>query len=192
MKKLIVLLTMSTLSSSIQAEEASWLDSLKSLVGLGEAKEQTVQAQAVETDTTAMPTADGLLSMLTSGLNVNTEQASGGMGAIVNYVKNNVSAEQFTQLAQSVPGLDGLVSQMPDLSTLSSGSTEGVGGLLEKASEYSESLNSINDLTKQFEALGLNSEMISNFISTAQSYLDTEQGQQAKKMFTDGLGKLLG
>lgn len=192
MKKLIVLLTISTLSSTVHAEEASWLDSLKSLVGLGETKEETVQAQAVEADATAMPSADGLVNMLTSGLGVNTDQASGGMGAIVNYVKNNVSVEQFTQLAQSVPGLDGLVSQMPDISNISSESSNGVGGLLEKASEYSESLKSINDVTKQFEALGLNSEMISSFISSAQSYLDTEQGQQAKKMFTDGLGKLLG
>jgi hypothetical protein len=29
--------------------------------------------------------------------------------------------------------------------------------------------------------------MISDFISGAQSYLDTEQGQQAKQMLTDGL-----
>ena len=50
----------------------------------------------------------------------------------------------------------------------------------------------LNDVKKQFEALGLNSEMISNFIASAQSYLDTEQGQQAKKMLTEGLGKLLG
>jgi len=114
------------------------------------------------------------------------------MGAIFNYVKDNVSTEQFSTLANSVPGVEGLVSQMPDLSKLNSGSSEGLGGLLDKASQYSDSLKSINDVKKQFEALGLKPEMISNFISTAQSYLDTEQGQQAKQVLTDGLGKLLG
>ena len=114
------------------------------------------------------------------------------MGAILNYVKNNVSTDQFGQLAKSLPGVEGLVSQMPDLSKLSSGSSDSLGGLLDKASEYSESLKSINDVKKQFEALGLDPAMISNFISTAQSYLNTEQGQQAKKLFTEGLGKLLG
>ena len=129
-----------------------------------------------------------------SSLDVNADQASGGMGAIFNYVKNNVSVEQFSQLAKSIPGVEGLMGQMPDISKLDSASdaSAGLGGLLEKASQYSDSLKSINDVKKQFEALGLKPEMISGFISTAQSYLDTEQGQQAKQVLNDGLGKLLG
>ncbi len=185
MKKLIVLLTISTLSTSVLAQEASWLDSLKDLVGLGDVKEKNL-----DTDATTALNADSLINTLMGSLNVNTDQASGGMGAILNYVKNNVSTEQFSQLAQSLPGAEALVTQMPDISTLSS--SEGLGGLLDKASEYNDSLKSINDVKKQFEALGLKPEMISNFAASAQKYLDTEQGQQAKKVLTDGLGKLLG
>jgi len=182
MKKLIILLTISTLSTSALAEETSWLDSLKNFVGLGEAKEQTV----------AVPSTSALVDLLTSSLDVNTEQASGGMGAIFNYVKNNVSTDQFGQLAKSLPGIDGLVSQMPDISKLNTGSNEGLSGLLDKAAQYSDSLKSINDVKKQFEALGLKPEMIGSFISSTQSYLDTKEGQQAKQVLTDGLGKLLG
>ena len=187
MKKLIVLLTISALSTSAFAQETSWLDSLKNLVGLGDDTEQMVAAPT-------MPNTDGLVDMLTSSLDVNADQASGGMGAIFNYVKNNVSVEQFSQLAKSIPGVEGLMGQMPDISKLDSSSdaSAGLGGLLEKASQYSDSLKSINDVKKQFEALGLKPEMISDFISTAQSYLDTEQGQQAKQVLSDGLGKLLG
>ena len=58
MKKLIILLTISTLSTSAMAEETSGLDSLKNLVGLSEAKEQSVKA----------PSSNGLASLL----NVNT------------------------------------------------------------------------------------------------------------------------
>ncbi|MFQ3194332.1 MAG: hypothetical protein ACI9N3_001150 [Colwellia sp.] len=79
---------------------------------------------------------------------------------------------------------------MPDISKLSSG--KGLGGLLDKAAQYSDSLKAVNDVKKQFEALGLKPEMISSFISSAQGYLDTEQGQQAKQVLTQGLGKLLG
>jgi len=194
MKKLIVLLTISTLSTSVLAEETSWLDSLKNLVGLGEVKEQSVEekAQSLDVDTSMMPSTEGLLGMLTSGLNVNTNQASGGMGAILNYVKSNVSTADFSQLAESLPGAAALVSQMPDISKLTSGSSDSLGGLLDKAAEYSDSLKSINDVKKQFEALGLKPEMISDFVSSAQSYLNTEQGQQAKQILTAGLGKLLG
>jgi hypothetical protein len=187
MKNLIVLLTISTLSTATMAQDASWLDSLKSFVGLGEGKEQSATIDAA-----VLPSTSGLVEMLTDALNVNSEQASGGMGAIFNYVKNNVSTQQFSQLAKSLPGVDGLVSQMPDISQLSSGSSEGLSGLLDKASQYSDSLKSINDVKKQFEVLGLKPEMISDFISSTQSYLDTEQGQQAKQVLTDGLGKILG
>ncbi|MFT6587167.1 MAG: hypothetical protein ACJAUY_000967 [Cognaticolwellia sp.] len=187
MKKLIVLLTISTLSTSAIAEETSWFDSLKSLVGLGETTEQTVDAPAPTQQNTA-----GLVDMLTSSLDVNADQAAGGMGSIFNYVKENVSAEQFSTLAKSIPGVEGLVGQMPDISQLNSGSSEGFGGLLDKASQYSDSLKSVNDIKKQFEALGLKPEMITSFISTAQSYLDTEQGQQAKQILTDGLSKFIG
>jgi hypothetical protein len=189
MKKLIILLAISTLSCSATAQETSWLDNLKSFVGLGDTKDQS---DNVAVDSGALPSSGGLVDMISSSLNVNTEQASGGIGAIFNYVKNNVSSEQFSQLANSLPGTDGLVDKMPDISKLNSGSSEGLGGLLDKASQYSDSLKSINDVKKQFEALGLKPEMISSFISTAKSYLDTEQGQQAKKVLTDGLGKLLG
>jgi len=182
MKKLIILLTISTLSTSAIAEETSWLDSLKNFIGLGEEKQQAVK----------VPNTNDLVEMLTNSLDVNTDQASGGMGAIFNYVKNNVSKEQFNQLTNSLPGIDELVSQMPDINKLSSGSGQGLSGLLDKASQYSDSLKSINDVNKQFEALGLKPEMISSFISSAQSYLDTKEGQQAKQLLTDGLGKLLG
>jgi hypothetical protein len=195
MKKLIVLLTLVTLSTSVLAEEASWLDSLKNLIGLGEVKEQSVESNIkanTNSEASVMPSTEGLVTMLTSALDINTDQASGGMGAILNYVKNNISTEQFSQLANSLPGAEGLLSQMPDISKLRSDSSDGLGGLLDKASEYSDSIKSINDIKKQFEALGLKPEMISNFVSSAQGYLDTEQGQQAKKLLTDGLGKLLG
>lgn len=193
MKKLIVLLTISTLSTSVLAEETSWFDSLKSLVGLGETTEKSADTAAASvSDALEMPSADGLVGMLTSSLGVNTEQASGGMGSIFNYVKDNVSTEQFSQLAKSIPGVDSLVSQIPDLSGASADSSSSLTGLLDKASEYSDSLKSINAVTQQFEALGLKPEMISSFISGAQSYLDTDQGQEAKKLLTDGLGKLLG
>lgn len=187
MKKLPIILAVSTLSFSAVAEETSWFDTLKSLVGLGEEAAQTAEVEAAKT-----PSVNGLVDMLSSSLNVSSEQASGGLGAILNYVKNNVSTEQFGELAKSLPGAEGVISNMPDLSKLSSESSEGIGGLLDQASQYSDSLKSINDVKKQFEALGLKPEMISSFVNSAQSYLDSEQGQKAKEIITDGLGKLLG
>ena len=82
MKKLIVLLIISTLSTSVLAQETSWFDSLKNLVGLGEVKEKSVEAE-----TSMMPSIEGLVGLLTSSLNVNTDQASGGMGLFLIMLK---------------------------------------------------------------------------------------------------------
>jgi hypothetical protein len=78
---------------------------------------------------------------------------------------------------------------VPDIKEL--GSSDGISGLLNKASEYSDSLKGINELKQQFEALGLKPEMITDFIEQAKAYLDTEQGQEAKKMLTESFSSLI-
>lgn len=206
MKKLITLLTIATLSNVAVAEETSWFDSLKNSIGLGdETKDETVEVVKDEAKKTAVlpakavvpnveaPAAlstDGLVENLTSALDVTTEQASGGMGAILNYVKQNLSTEQFSKLGESLPGLDGLVGQMPAIAEVKKESSGGFGGLMDKASEYSDSVKSINDVKKQFEGLGLKPEMITDFVSGVQSYLGDDKG--AQDILTEGLGNLLG
>jgi hypothetical protein len=158
----------------------SWLDSVKGFLGLGE--EQT------ETSNDVLSSA-GLVKQLTDSLGVTESQAQGGLGSIFNYAKNNLSGTEFNQIANALPGVEGLLSSMPDISKLSSG--EGIGGLLDKAANYSETAKAINDLNKQFEALGLTPEQIAGFVSSINQYLDTPQGQQAKQMLMNGLGQLL-
>lgn len=193
MKKTILVLALTSINFSAVAAETSWLDSLKSFVGLNEstpaATEETVQtAKAAATD---MLNTDGLLSMLTSSLNVSDTQAEGGMGSIFNYVKENVSVDDFSQLASALPGVDSLLGQVPETADTQS-SSGGLSGMLDTASQYSDSLKSINDVKKQFEALGLDTEMIGQYISSAQSYLNTPEGAEAKKLFTQGVEKLIG
>ncbi|WP_111977454.1 DUF2780 domain-containing protein [Algibacillus agarilyticus] len=198
MKNIIILLALSSLSTAVLAEEKSWFDSLKSLVGIGteqaDAKEQKTEniIAAKPMKIADAPSSDGLVDSLKNSLNINQQQASGGMGAILNYVKNNISADQFGNLAKSLPGVNNLIGKAPNVSQQNVATSTGIGGLLDKASEYNDTLKSINDVKKQFEALGLKPEMISDFVKAAQSYLDTEKGQDAKQILTEGLGKLLG
>lgn len=183
MKKSIIFLAIASLSTPVMAED-SWFDSLKNFIGLGDS------SQAVAKSTSEnLPNANEIVSVLTDALSINSDQASGGLGALFNLVKNNISQEQFSQLTQSLPGVNQLINDMPDISELKT--SEGLSGLLDKASQYSESLKGVNDLKKQFESLGLKPEMITDFISTAQSYLDNEQGQEAKEILSQGLSKLI-
>ena len=142
-----------------------------------------------QSTSSGLNTAD-MVALLSDSLSVDTSQASGGLGSLFNLVKNNVSSEQFSQLSQALPGVDSLIDQMPDISKLTS--SGGVSSLLDKASQYSDSLKAVNDVKKQFEALGLSPDMISNFISTTQQYLNTEQGKEARSIFSQGINKLIG
>jgi len=184
MKKSILFLAIASLSAPVMAED-SWFDSLKNFIGLGDSS-QVASEGASEN----LPNANEIVSILTESLSINSEQASGGLGALLNLVKSNISQEKFSQLTQSLPGVDQLISDMPDISELKS--SEGLSGLLDKASQYSESLKGVNDLKKQFESLGLKPEMITDFVSTAQTYLDTEQGKEAKEILSQGISKLIG
>ena len=188
MKKSIILLTcISTLSFNASAE--GWFDSLKSLIGLGESKEQVQTTPEASDQAATSPDIMGLVGQLTSALSVDKGQAEGGVASLLNFAKGNLSGDKFSELSKSLPGVDSILSKVPSLEDVSSGK---LGGLLDKASEYSDSLKSINEVKKQFEALGLKPEMITQFVSQIKSYLNTEQGQDAKNLLSEGLGKLLG
>ncbi|WP_414906235.1 DUF2780 domain-containing protein [Pseudomonas sp. IT-P253] len=123
--------------------------------------------------TAAAPTLEtaGLLGSLTSLLNVSPEQAIGGAGAMLGLAKNQLSSTDYSQLAESVPGLDMLsgVGQLGALSGLlgSSGMSAGLGSVL-------GNVTNTNDLNGAFSALGMDSGMVGQFAPVILQYL----GQQ--------------
>ena len=174
----IILATTLTFSAASQAQD-SWFDSFKNMIGLGDSTEEVAEVAA--------PSMDGMISALTENLGVSSSQAEGGLGSIMNYVKDNVSSDKFSQLSSSLPGLDQVLSAVPAVT----GDEGGVSGLISKAAEYNDTLKGLNDLKMQFEALGLSPEMITGFIEQAQAYLNTPQGQEAKKILTESLSSLI-
>ncbi|MEM0910826.1 MAG: DUF2780 domain-containing protein [Pseudomonadota bacterium] len=183
MKKLTALFFVGALTFSSHSHAEGFLDSIKSFFGGGD--EETAE-QAEES---LLPTATGLVDSLTSNLGVSQAQAEGGLGSILNYAKGNVSSEQFSQVTGAIPGLEGLLGAVPDISNIEQSE---VGGLLSKAAEYSDSLQAVNTLKQQFDALGIDSGMIMQYVQQAQQYLDTPQGQSAKEMLTQAFSSFGG
>ncbi|WP_040071326.1 DUF2780 domain-containing protein [Pseudomonas batumici] len=118
----------------------------------------------------AMAPAGGLLSALGS-LDVTPEQAVGGAGAMLGLAKNQLSNNDYSQLSQSVPGLDQLSGV---------GALAGLGGLLGQSDNSSVvgsalgNVQNIDDLNKAFGALGMDSGMVGQFAPLILQYL----GQQ--------------
>lgn len=179
----VLLITTLTLSSQALANDT--VDKLKGLLG-NTSSTQTSQAEASE----ASESLDiaSLVSMVSDNLGVSEEQSQGGVASIFDYAKENLSSGEYTQLASNLPGLDSLMDYVPEVSADSSSNSSAVSGLLNKASEYSSSLSSINELKKQFEALGLDADMISSFVTQINAYLSGDSDTQA--LLQSGLGKL--
>jgi len=177
MKNITILLTVATLTFSAQSHAEGWFDSLKSMLGFSQEAED-------ETPNTA-----DMVGSIIENLNVDSSQAEGGLGSLFNYVKGNLTADKFNQLSEAMPDINELINEAPDVSNLKS--TDGLGSLLDKAAEYSESVKAINDVKKQFEALGLKPEMIMEYIEQAKAYLNTEEGKQTKELLTQGLQDLI-
>lgn len=110
----------------------------------------------------ATPQAAALLDTLGS-LNVTPEQAIGGAGAMLGLAKNRLSPTDYSQLSQSVPGLD-LLSGSNALGGLvglgamlgQNGNAMGLDGLL-------GNVKTVRDLDAAFSALGMDSGMIGQF-----------------------------
>ncbi|GAC31553.1 DUF2780 domain-containing protein [Paraglaciecola polaris] len=173
-----------TLTLSTHASAVSSLDKLKGLVD----STSSTESVAVASSTSESFDVSSLVSMVSDNLGVSETQSQGGLASIFDYAKSNLSGTDYTQLAGSLPGLDSLLAYAPDIATDSSSKSSGMSGLLSKASEYSSSLSAINELKQQFEALGLDTDMISSFVSQISTYISDDEDTQA--LLQSGLGKL--
>jgi len=133
-----------------------------------------------------------LVSAVSGNLNVSDTQSEGGIASIMNYVQGNLSGADYAQLANSIPGIEGLLENVPSLSSNSAASSSSsLSGLLNKASEYSSTIKSVNDLKQQFEALGLSTDMIASFVSQISTYLNVNADEETQALFKSGLDNLL-
>jgi hypothetical protein len=182
MKVSYLLIVASSLAFSPQSHAEGWLDSIKSMFGL-----EAATATEIKTET-AMPNVTDMISSVSESVGINKSQAEGSLASVFNYAKENISAEQFSGLGSSLPGLDSLMGAVPDISEMTS--EGGLAGLIDKAANYNDSLKAVNDLKKQFEALGLKPEMIMQVVNSAKAYLDTAEGQKIKQQLMQGLSTL--
>nr|WP_136251785.1 DUF2780 domain-containing protein [Ningiella ruwaisensis] len=179
--KYLVVLCLSLLSMEAFAQQ-SMLDNLMG---------NKAKAESQETQTDAVgPSITGLLGSLTGSLDITGDQAQGGLASIMNYAKDNLSADDFSKVAEQLPGTKSLLDHVPDVSNASG--SGGLGGLLGQASQLSDTFGGAALLTQQFESLGLNPDMVMGFVQQISSYLDTPQGQQTKDLLMQGLSGLTG
>ena len=170
------------------------IDQLKGLLGDKKAESTVTSTSFTEMATNAASGIDlaSLIGTVSDNLSVSETQSEGGIASIMNYVQGNLSGADYAQLASSIPGIDSLLEDVPSLSGNSAASSSSsLSGLLNKASEYSSTLKSVNDLKQQFEALGLSTDIIASFVTQISSYLNVNADEETQALFKSGLDNLL-
>jgi hypothetical protein len=186
MKRILIIFMLSF--SLAQIAQAGSLDGLlnKAIDSAATAVNSPEKKDAKET---SKEVAMGLLPELSNQFGVSEEQAKGGMGALMQVAKGNLSSQEFTQLSQGVPGMDTLLAAAPAFS--SNSKSGAISGALSNLGGVASALGGAGMLTKQFESLGLSTEMIGQFASIAIDYF-SGNGLDTSALLQKGLGALLG
>ena len=115
------------------------IDQLKGLLGTKKAESTVTTSSLTDIATSAASSIDlgSLVNSVAGNLNVSDTQSQGGIASIMNYVQGNLSGADYAQLANSIPGIESLLENVPSLSSNSAASSSSsLSGLLNKASEY--------------------------------------------------------
>jgi len=117
----------------------------------------------------------GLVEQLSNELGVTKKQATGGAGSIFKYAKQNMDAEDFTEVAKAVPGINKMMTAAPK--------AEGAAGMLGSASSLiggkkASSVAGAGNLAGSFSKLGMKSDMVSAFIPIILNYVQEKGGEK--------------
>lgn len=153
------------------ADAANWKDMLNAVTnnvnGQANNAGQTLQQgqQAVNTAQTVQ--SGSLTELLMQRTGVTGAQAQGGAGALFQIAKNKMSPDSFTQLEQSVPGMQGMLGAAPALSQ--SGGL--MGRLSSLAGNSGGTAGNLISVASAFQQQGMSPTMVQQFIPVVIDYV---------------------
>ncbi|MCF8128007.1 MAG: DUF2780 domain-containing protein [Deltaproteobacteria bacterium] len=115
-----------------------------------------------------------LITKLVDTLGITQKQAEGGVGALFNNAKENLSTEDFSKASDAVPGVDKYMEEAP---ATDSGSTGGLlkSGLSSLGGSGSK-IGGMAGLADSFSKLGMNSETMTKFVPIVTDFMESNAG----------------
>lgn len=125
----------------------------------------------------------GLIEILTSQLGVSDEQAEGGAGSIFKLAKQGLNEQDYTSLANNIPGIEKMISASPE--------PEEESGLFSSISSMfgggSDTLDKMAGLKSSFQKLGLSSDMVGKFLPIIYDYVKEKCGEKVMSSLKEAL-----
>ena len=129
-----------------------------------------------------------LIPLLTQTLGVTDDQASGGMGALLQAAQAILSGTDFSTLANAIPNASALMAMAPETGDDNSL----IGSALSAVSESGGNAGTASDQVAQFKALGLSADMIPQFTNTASQFLEQSDNSAASAIISPCRNQVVG
>jgi hypothetical protein len=159
----------------------------------------------------AMADTGQLITLLSSRLGVTEQQASGGAGSIFRLAQSRLQPAQFRQIAERIPGLDGLIagapapaaktSRMPagieNMNTAAGGAAssaasaqttrqqDGATAVLQDADRAHR--EGLSPLAQPFAQLGMQNDRVEEFVPIVLDYTRAQAGESAMRLLQGAL-----
>ena len=124
-----------------------------------------------------------LIQLLTQNLGVEDSQAMGGAGLLFQLAKEQLGEDDFSQVAQYIPGIGDMLEQAPQ----AGGILGTLGGLASAMGGDAAGVGSLMSLAGGFSQLGLDTEMIVQFIPVILSFVQSQGGDEIKNLLENVL-----
>lgn len=125
----------------------------------------------------------GLIDTLVGQLGINSQQAMGGVGSIFSLAQQRMNPSDFMQLSSYVPDMDQYLSAVPQPAASNSlfGSAANLMG------GQDNGLGSLAVLGGSFQTLGMDANMISQFVPVVLQYIQGQSGPAAMSLLQNAL-----
>ncbi len=120
-----------------------------------------------------------LLQLLTENLGVSEEQAQGGAGLLFKLAQDKLGSGDFQQVADSVPGIEDMLSAAP---SEGGGLMGKIGGLMSSFGGGGGKLGDLASLAGGFSNLNLDTDMVGKFIPVILSFVQSKGGDSIKDL----------
>lgn len=121
-----------------------------------------------------------LVGMLTSKLGVTETQAAGGAGSLFAMAKGLLSESDYGQVAAAIPGIGDLIKAAPAVSESTAEKSDQMAGLTQGLGSLTKAVDSAGKYAAvydQFQQLGLNTDMVSQFVPVILDFAKSSGGE---------------
>ena len=149
------------------------------LISYGSGAVSSAQAQSA-----AAKASPELVNALSKELGASPDQAAGAAGTLFGIAKSKLSADQFSQIAKAVPGMDALLKAAPSSAPASASAAAPASAAL---SQLGAAAGSLAAAVPAFSKLGLKPEMVAKAVPVLTSFVTKSGGANVGNLLAGAL-----